>query len=341
MRRPLLISIAVLGTLALAHTLVWRWAVGRVEQALLAQVEVARGRGWSIELGAMRATGWPLSAMVGIEAAVVTSPAEPTKLRVTADHAAFGVSLLNSSMLLIEAHGALHTQIGESPQVVEAIDTATLHIPLANNEPIGLADLDLYNGRVGVPMLFSLTRLQIHLDATTPTLGITLKAGPATFPAEPVAGMAKLLWAFGPTMERLDLHATALSQGMIAGGASNWATRWRDQGGKLTVLLTALDWGKVAASGTTTLSLDANLQPTGTATLRLSGFSEALDALTAVGALHARTASTAKAILSLMARPQENGPPVVEAPLTLRDGTVQLGRIPLTRMPELRWSQLD
>jgi hypothetical protein len=98
-----------------------------------------------------------------------------------------------------------------------------------------------------------------------------------------------------------------------------------------------LDWGKLSFRGSATIALDDKLQPMGTATARITGHGEALDALVAANLLPPRTALAAKAILGLLGKKQDDGPPVVEVPLTLQDRTLQLGRIPLARLPQIVW----
>jgi hypothetical protein len=96
-------------------------------------------------------------------------------------------------------------------------------------------------------------------------------------------------------------------------------------------------WGDVRLSGSATLALDPALQPMGAATARIAGYNAALDALVASGVLAPRAAVAARAVLALMARPTESGPPVVEVPFSLQNRTLSLGRIPLVRFPELVW----
>ena len=57
----------------------------------------------------------------------------------------------------------------------------------------------------------------------------------------------------------------------------------------------------------------------------------------AAHAVAPQTAFAGKALLGLMAQPQPDGSSVVEVPLTLKDRTLLLGRLPLARLPELVW----
>jgi hypothetical protein len=98
------------------------------------------------------------------------------------------------------------------------------------------------------------------------------------------------------------------------------------------------DWGPLNLDGSATVALDEHMQPMGAGTARIAGYAATLDALVATHVINARAALAAKAVLGLMARtPADGGAPVVEVPLTLQDGALSVGRIPLGRMPELSW----
>ena len=116
------------------------------------------------------------------------------------------------------------------------------------------------------------------------------------------------------------------------------AAAWRDRGGRIVVQHVETRWGDLAASGTATLTLDGALQPFATATLRLSGYDAALDALAASGTIGTGTARVAHAVLGLMAQPGTDGTYTVTLPVTWRDGTVAAGQIPLLRTPPVAWS---
>jgi hypothetical protein len=76
----------------------------------------------------------------------------------------------------------------------------------------------------------------------------------------------------------------------------------------------------------------------GAGTLRLTGAEAVLDALGGAGLLPARSATLARRVLGLIARPPaEGGPPQVEVPLTLEDRALSVARIPVARLPPLAW----
>lgn len=109
-------------------------------------------------------------------------------------------------------------------------------------------------------------------------------------------------------------------------------------GGSLAIERLALGWGPLGLSASATIALDAQLQPMGTATARVLGYSEALDSLAAQNVITRRTATAAKAVLALIARTPEGGQtPEVEVPLTLQDRVLSMRQIPLARIPPLVW----
>jgi hypothetical protein len=111
------------------------------------------------------------------------------------------------------------------------------------------------------------------------------------------------------------------------------AAAWRDGGGRLSVRRVAVGWGPLGVTGMGDLALDAALQPTGSAQLRLVGVDATLAALVSAHAVAPSAAKAAGAVLGLM-KQDEGG---MEVPLTLRDRTLSVGPFPLAKLPSLVW----
>jgi hypothetical protein len=129
-------------------------------------------------------------------------------------------------------------------------------------------------------------------------------------------------------------------QGQIpaAAGLTATASAWRVAGGSVKIRHLALGWGPLGVSGSATLALDEDLQPMGTGTSHLVGYTAALDALAAQGAISRSAATAANAVLSLLSNaPGEGEPPEVDVPLTLQYRTLSMRQVPLIRFPELDW----
>jgi hypothetical protein len=116
------------------------------------------------------------------------------------------------------------------------------------------------------------------------------------------------------------------------------ATAWRDSNGRLDVSQLQLRWGTLALNATASLGLDAQLQPTGSGKLRISGHAAALDTLAGAGVVPENTANAAKGILALAARPTgPDGAPEVELPLSLQRRTLAVRQFPLVQLPAVTW----
>ena len=123
-----------------------------------------------------------------------------------------------------------------------------------------------------------------------------------------------------------------------AAGLTAVATGWRDDGGSLEVRHVETHWGPLGLTATATLALDPELQPMGTGTAQVTGYAETLDALARNGLMSRSAATTAKAVLSLLAdTPGDGGPSEVDVPLSLQYRTLSMRQVPLVRLPELDW----
>jgi len=348
MRRWLIIGGAIVVVLVGAHAAAWRWVVVRADTELQAWAALRRSQGWTIDMGPSRHGGWPLAAELMLPDVRIISPngASPVRVSVSVASVTAFVGLLQPRTVHVRLDGAMQLQLADAPAIPFTARLFDITTPLALQAPPSEAEVTLDDLRLGAGEQPLLTighahgSASWHLDAGkgVPALSLAVQAGPIVLPSEPPAGAPQNLWALGNRLDRADLLASIDGPVVRAASPAAWATQWRDGGGTARLQVNALDWGRLSSSGTATLSLDAGLQPQGSATLRLAGFGETLDALAAARVIPPRTASTAKAVLSLMARPQASGPPVVEAPLTLQDRTLQFARFPLARMPELQWS---
>ena len=150
------------------------------------------------------------------------------------------------------------------------------------------------------------------MKSAEPALAFLLHAEQVRLPTAPT-------WPLGPQIERLTV------EGNLAGPVPNARTlaervgAWRDGDGTLELQRFALIWGPLDLTASARLSLDTQLQPMGTGSVRAVGYGETLDALAAHGAISKSSALAAKAVLSLLAHnPEDGGPPDVEVPLTLQ-----------------------
>jgi hypothetical protein len=330
-RRLLIIGLAVLVTLAAAHALLWRWATERLAVQTLVTAEMLRAQGWTVTLGAPVAEGWPLAARVRFADVTLAKDlsAVPGGFAYHAAAASVSIGLTDPRHVVLAFHGAQKLRVGlAAADFTAALTDATL--PLAYDPQLLPVDVAIKALSVALPdaSAVDVATVALHLDLpATPAVpfSLHLKADGIDLPqGSPVA-------ALGPRIARLEFAAT------LSGPTQGTLVTWRDGGGELALQQLSVDWGTLSLDGGGAVHLDAKLQPAGRSTLRLAGASAALDALVNAKVIDPRGATSAMAVLSLLQKPQPNGPPVIELPLTLQDQTLQLGHFRLLRMPDIVW----
>ncbi|MDR3518593.1 MAG: DUF2125 domain-containing protein [Azospirillaceae bacterium] len=169
---------------------------------------------------------------------------------------------------------------------------------------------------------------QSHSDT-----GVTVNAAMTSLhlPAETPSVLA-------PEIQALSVSGRVM--GVVPDPVAPSVRHWSEDGGTIELDQARLVWGPLTASLTGTLALDHDLQPQAALTARISGFNETVDALVTSGRIKAKDAGLVKMMLGLLARrPDPNGPPVVEAPVTVQDSNLSVGPLKLGRLPPLRWRE--
>jgi hypothetical protein len=347
MRRFLIVLLAALAVLVGAHAALWRWGTARLASGFDGWAEAARAQGWTVSSGEKNAGGWPLAVELSVPALVVSGalPDMPVPLTWHAERVVVRVGLLHPRQLLLLPEATETLRLGEDADVPFTADRLVVTVPLDPGEPPSSADLAATNLRVGTARDGAAAALTVALlaghaaweTAARPgesAVHFALSAEEIGVPS-PMPGGAS---ALGPRIASLalqgSLHGTLPPLADLAARAA----AWRDGGGSLELVQVALGWGPLGVTGNATLALDEQLQPTGSGTLHLRGQNEALDALAAGHVVTPAAARVAGAMLGLLAHaPPGGGRPEVDVPLTLRERTLSVGRIPLVRVPELVW----
>jgi hypothetical protein len=109
---------------------------------------------------------------------------------------------------------------------------------------------------------------------------------------------------------------------------------WRDAGGTLDVLSLKVDWPPLAIEADGTVALDEAFRPMGAFSSEISGYGELLDALVELGTVSRGEASVAGTVLDVMARRDEaTGERRLKVPVTIQNGTLFIGPVPLMPVP--------
>ena len=334
-RRLWLILPASLAILALL-SLYWWITASRLADGFSTWVSARRSEGWTVSYGAPAMAGWPWAATLSVPNLALhdNEPDIPDGVTWSADRLLLRVVLWRPTVLDIAPQGTQHLRVSKAPDTPVTAKRMRISLPLSNAPPYAF---DLTASVLQAPSL-SIGALQFHGElrpdqpSGAPALAFSLIA-------QSIAPPPPLARGLGPRI------ASIAAEGALDGPLpspqntlAQRATDWRDGGGTLELQHMALAWGPLNLSGSATLSLDDTLQPMGTGVVHVVGYAETLDTLAAHGLLPKPAATTAKAVLSLLAQvPDDNSAPEVEVPLTLQYRTLSMRQVPLVRLPEVDW----
>lgn len=174
----------------------------------------------------------------------------------------------------------------------------------------------------------------IELPATPPqshtdtALGLSLDLNEATLPVG-VPGFGNTLSGFS--------FAAQLKGALPPGQLVPALASWRNDGGTIEVQSLRLRWGSLLVDASGTLALDSELQPEGAFSAVITGQDAAVDVAVKTGALKPSDAGAAKAVLGLLARPNENGDKALTLPMTIQNEQLYLGPAKLANLPQIPW----
>ncbi|MGC8475081.1 MAG: DUF2125 domain-containing protein [Acetobacteraceae bacterium] len=327
MRRLILIFLGVLLLLGAADALAWAWATARLARQLAAWEAAQRAHGWHIAHAAPERAGFPLAARLILPRWRVFVPLGPTRARWRAGRLVLTVPPLLPPRLIARAEG---------PQRLSLPGLPELHLHATELDAAFRLTL------TGRPAAATLHLRGLRTDPGTAAPGLAVAALDAriTTPAHRLRLSARGLvlprtrrWPLGRQIAAFALRGRLAGTWPRTGSLSARLAAWRHRGGALRIARLALHWGRLRASLTARLRLDAALRPAGTATLRLWNGAAALDTLAANGAITNDDALAAKAVLSLVSQGRPNGP--ISVPLVLRDGRLEALGVGILPLPPL------
>ncbi|MCQ8240960.1 DUF2125 domain-containing protein [Rhizosaccharibacter radicis] len=366
------VAFLIAAALVTADTLLWLHAERRLDQGLKDVLVAARAAGWDVAAQAGTRGGWPLRATltlmrphlrghpaglpttvtwVGEELAIGLSPLHPDRLSLmprgtqalaveTPGAPAAAVRFWGSEIAL---HVARHMPDAKG---AATLDARALHLavagPVAATGPDDVATLAGLSGRVSWNL--SATRADTALGISLDGRGLSL---PPSIPWVPdrVIGTAAIRVAFTGPARRDAVSAERKTDSWDAGA-------WAAGGGRLLIQELSAGWGNgngASLSGTASPTADGALD--GRFTLMLSGADRTIERMSRENRIEPGTAMAARAVLGLIQRARDSGEadrggtaPVPAGarpaaddkmflPLTLRDGMLRLGQIPLARVP--------
>ena len=340
-RRTWILAAGLLTLVPIADTVVWRIAVGRLESGFDAWAAGSKASNATVTRGKAVPGGWPFAATLQVRNVTISGgeTLAPDGVTWFAPSVMLRLSLLHPKSMEIEALGEQHLRAGAGPDTVLTATRLVAITSLESGDRAGTIDILADQPKLvsGLAWTASAERIRVHAEIQAPG-----QSGEAdkkfAFSAEAIALPEPTRWPLGSTVARLDFDGTISGPLSAAQTPVAWATAWRDAGGSIQVQNLVLNWGPLSVTASATLALDDQLQPMGAGTSRVAGYAATLDVLAGSGALSRSAATTAKAVLSLLAgAPNEGEPDEVEVPLTLQYRTLTMRQVPLLRLPEIDW----
>ncbi|MDQ2801629.1 MAG: DUF2125 domain-containing protein [Pseudomonadota bacterium] len=316
-RRLLVTALIVLVAL---HAGLWFWATARLRDGYAEWADARRAEGWTITNEPPRRAGWPLAAALIVPHPVIDGGeiawrAGQMQLRLTPWH---------PRVLDIIPQGTEHVRLGALP-VLAIAGPVVAHIRLDGSLPPEIDGTGIRLAASGAMV----TCTSLHATAR----GTSLHAE-----ARGIVLSQDRSWPLGSTIASFEMAATStgpIAPASSASTARQQVARWRDAGGRVVISAASLHWGPLAAHGTGSASLDAQLQPAADATLQLDGWQKALGVLEQGGTVSSGTALAVHAVLGLFARATPGGG--VALPVSLANGLVRAGGVPVARIRPIAW----
>ena len=331
--------LGIVVVLLAASFAVWFWAESTLERGFAIWQAQAATQGWTVKTGAVSRGGWPLTADLIVHNLSMTGDETtmPGGAAYTADQMVLRLDPRHLDNVTAHGEGAQSLRLGPTKPLPFTAERFVLTFPLTPHKPATSAALDGKELHFTAPAEgLTIGLLEGQADWSVPhTISGRLSAEAITLPPPPAPQAA-----LGSHIASATIAGTV--SGTVPAAAATpeaAAAGWRDSGGAVMLRHIAVGWGPLGVTGSATFKLDAALQPDVTATLRLVGIDETLTALGAARTISPRAAQAAKAVITLMAQAPEGGggTPGVELPLTLHDGSLSLGMIPLATIRKLDW----
>jgi hypothetical protein len=336
-----------------ADTLLWRFAVGRLDAGLDRWMTQANAHGWSVSAGRRERLGWPFDAVLLVSDIDATGGDRllPGGASWRAKRLALTVSLANPGTLVVRVLGPQLVRLSHAPEVIVTAEQLSVRVPLAAGAPQAQLDaLALAGGVRGAGHPGDLQVAQLHvnyLDDSARRPAPTWLSARLDVQAHGIGLPDIGHWPLGGFVSSAAATISLSSPRLYA--VSGWGTKvsadpedqarmWRDGGGTLDVHGLHVHWGPLRLQADASLRLDSRLQPAGTGSADVEGSAASLDALAAGGVIPPGLAATAKAVLAVMPHAPDN-PNAVRLPFIVHDTTLSVGQIPIVRLNDVVWTR--
>ncbi|GAB4356544.1 MAG: hypothetical protein Kow00114_07570 [Kiloniellaceae bacterium] len=313
----------------------WLWARHALDEGIARWRDQQIERGYAIDYAGPEFGGFPFTLSVSFREPRVTTPQGltwrgPPVLGEARLWDPFTIDLHFPGLHRLNAAEAAAAE-GLPREADIAAEDANGRVVLRPDGKVESASIDLGSLVLSGPQIETATlqRLTARLGPLRPAQGERLEeldlVGEVLGVALP-AGRGGLL---GDRVDRLSFDST-LAGGIPPGRPETALPAWRERGGRWRFQRLAVLWGPLDLQAEGVLALDEAMRPAGEFNTEMKGAGKIIDRLIDSGGIKPEAAFAARLALAAMGRPDSvTGESVLAAPISLRQGMLYLGPIPL------------
>jgi hypothetical protein len=338
LKRFLILLVLLLVLAGGAWTAIWYVVAGRLIAHEADWEQARQAEGWTIRHDPPRRTGWPMAAGMALGNLSVSGGGAylPGGVSWTAASVTLALDIRHPNDLSLAVSGRQTLAVGGGAPLAFQARRFTGQAALLPGDRLGLMQFAAEDLLAAVPRQrsarpASIARLAAALrfdpaaDAKAPALAVAAEFHDIHLPASHMAALGD------PSLLSFDFTVTGPVPEAVPGvPAVQSGAAWARAGGSMTVNSFQLADGPLTLAAQGRFGLDSGLRPQGQAKVQARGLAPALDRLAAKKVMTVPEARAMIAMLGILA--PASGPGVLTAPVTLHDGDVNLGPIPLLRL---------
>ena len=331
--RTAAIALATVVLAALLYGAYWWLAAVSMRQGFDSWAAERRADGWTVSFGAVSLGGFPSRLALRIEAPSIGAPPAAGGWQWHGPLVVVAGSPWSSRRAAWTAPG-LHRLVTASGTPIEVL-AGSAEGAIERSPDRGPVTVTIEIGAATVLPLAGQPRRTIQRIEASVVLpdragpAIDLRVAGIDLGETPFIGL-------GAGIEEVGL-AAELRGRLVPGARVRALEIWRDGGGTLEITRLRLRWQRIEVDARGTVALDRALQPIAALSADIAGYGLLIDTLAARGAIGQGSARTVKFALDVVALAGGNAGRRITVPVTVQDGRLSLGPVPVLRLPRIAW----
>lgn len=331
----------IVGTLAVlgVWTGVWFVAQHFVNKTVSDWFDAQRANGAKASYASLDVSGYPFHIVLDLKAPQYKGPMMGELVAWQGEAMTLRARPWSPSTLHIEAPGK-HTVTLKDKALAYTGTVQALQIDLTpgdgwpENLDIGVEGMQLQNTTTKAPMGAAKLRLHAANDVKSGVLVIGIVGEAVNLPKT-------MNLALGNVVQSVDVQLSIKDPPAAKDLTQNIAQilpAWQQRGNAIDVQTLSLHHGPLVVSTAGTLSLDDALQPTAAFIAKIEGLFQVLEIFRTHGLVTPSNAAIATMALSALSkRPNDGSPAYINLSVTIDDGQLKLGPVPILEMPKFTW----